>query len=188
MDKRKVWVLVGLLAATNLITGALLFPRLQFYLVAQVEQRRPNLTNAKLRGASLAGANLQGARLVTADLRGADLRKADLRNTQLIGTDLRKANLAGADLRGACLRSCVGVLEDKGWTIVHECTDLRGADLRGADLRGADLIMLVHIDGREIPSRWGAEGNVVMTGALYDTNTRWPKGFDPKYHGARLMD
>ena len=43
--------------------------------------------------------------------------------------------------------------------------NLRQADLRGAKLMGADL-----------------------TGARYDTDTKWPEGFDPVAAGAVLVD
>jgi uncharacterized protein YjbI with pentapeptide repeats len=48
--------------------------------------------------------------------------------------------------------------------------DLSGADLRGIDLSGADL------------------QNAGLEGAIYDDDTRWPDGFDPDRHGARLRE
>jgi uncharacterized protein YjbI with pentapeptide repeats len=88
------------------------------------------------------------------DLRNADLRNADLNGTLFRDTDLRDANLAGADLTNVTF-----------WHV-----DLRGANLVGAqvgpnwfyrsDLRNANL-------------RWNKTGTV-----LYDSQTKWPKGFD----------
>jgi uncharacterized protein YjbI with pentapeptide repeats len=50
---------------------------------------------------------------------------------------------------------------------------LAGADLSGADLRGVDLSG-AHLEGAR------------LVGAIYNDDTRWPGGFDPHTHGARL--
>jgi hypothetical protein len=72
----------------------------------------------------------------------------------------RTAKLHPLALRGQDLRR-----EDlSGACLVN--TDLSDTDLRGADLSGADL------------------ENACLRGALYDGQTRWPAGFDPKRHGA----
>ena len=70
-----------------------------------------------------------------------------------------RARLAGADLRGAGLRGAA----------LREA-DMQGAWLDGADLTDADL------RGTELAR------------AHYDRFTRWPAGFDPQAHGARLED
>jgi hypothetical protein len=87
---------------------------------------------------------------------------AKLRGFNLSGTNLRRANLAAADLREANLEGA-------------DLTDanLAGADLTDANLRGADLT------GASLA---GAD----LTGVVYDVQTRWPVGFDPKPQGARL--
>jgi hypothetical protein len=102
-----------------------------------------------------------GSVLTYARLRRAQWRGVDLRGVTLSGADLRDANLRGADLRLARL-----------W---DGCL-LYGADLRGADLRGTDL--------------WGVfpDMSTDYRGATYDTHTRWPAGFDPRAHEARLVD
>ena len=58
---------------------------------------RPNLVDAKLRGANLVGANLRDANLTRADLTGAHLLQADLNRAILIEADLasRGATLGG---------------------------------------------------------------------------------------------
>jgi len=63
-------------------------------------------------------------------------------------------DLTGADLTGARLGPAVLAR-----------TSLRRANLRGADLRAY-------------------EGGADMTGAIYDSSTRWPSHFDPHQHGA----
>src|SRR5439155_7524193 len=57
--------------------------------------------------------------------------------------------------------------------------DLTGADLRGASLRNADLT------GADL--RGASLHGAILTGARYDARTRWPPGFDPKRHGAKLV-
>ena len=81
-----------------------------------------------------------------------------------------------ADLRGAKIDETTQI--DAKWRLVWEIVnqgaasrdlhqvDLRGADLTGADLTGADL------------------QGVYLKRAVYDTETRWPVGFDPDAHGA----
>jgi hypothetical protein len=49
-------------------------------------------------------------------------------------------------------------------------TDLSDTDLRGVDLSGAIL------------------ENVSLHNAIYDSQTRWPDGFDPRRGGARRVD
>ena len=87
-------------------------------------------------------------------LRGARLRRASLSDLDLRAADLRRADLSGARLTGALL---IGALT-------------READLRGADLCGA--VVMTPLD----------EAN--LSGARYDTETRWPPHFDPGDAGA----
>ena len=89
----------------------------------------------------------------------------DLSRADLAGANLREANLNGADLRAAKL-----------WL-----ADLGGADLRRANLRNTDLreSNLVGADLRETNLQ-----DTNLTGARYDSNTRWPSGFDPLSSGA----
>src|SRR5262249_45825322 len=51
------------------------------------------------------------------------------------------------------------------WRTTFDHCDLREADLRGAQLEGANL-----------------------KGCVYDCLTRWPPGFRPEEHGARLVE
>jgi hypothetical protein len=118
------------------------------------------LNGALLRGARLPGAHLRAANICESNLAGADLTGADLRDAELQGTDLRRADLAHANLSGAGLAG-----------VDLSSTNLRGANLTGARLEGGDDFS-------------GAD----LTGAVYDRHTRWPLGFDPRKHGARLEE
>ena len=75
------------------------------------------------------------------------------------GQFLESRALRGRDLRGVDLTNARLRYADMS------DTDLRGVDLTGADLEGAFL-----------------------TNALYDANTRWPDGFNPRKRGARLVE
>lgn len=91
----------------------------------------------------------------SADTFVADLSGARLAGAVLPGSKLAKVNLKGADLSRADLTHAV-----------LAGADLQGAKLQGANLTAADL------------------ANVNLTGALYDSQTRWPQGFVPAQHGA----
>ena len=107
-------------------------------------------------GATLDGINWRAAWLEGGRLAGASLRRARLEWANLSFADLRKANLEYASLNDSTL---------DGADLTG--TNLRNTDLRWTSLRGAKL----------------AEAD--LTGALYDDNTVWPDGFDPKARGAR---
>ncbi len=123
------------------------------------------LTRPKRNGPQLAGAKLVKWDLTLADLRwgnlsGADLTSANLIHAELEGADLSNANLSSAILTGA------GLKDAKVSGASFGQADLSGADLRGVDLSMAQLT--------------GAN----FKHALYDRETTWPDGFDPKAAGA----
>jgi uncharacterized protein YjbI with pentapeptide repeats len=108
-----------------------------------------------------------------AELARAELPRAPLSFAVLRGANLVGANLAGADLEGAvlsCTPSWPMLTIPQALSVAH----LAGANLTGANVRGVDfrLIYLARVN---------------FTGAVYDTHTRWPKGFDPQKHGAVLI-
>lgn len=84
----------------------------------------------------------------------AKLSGKDLSGMELFETDFSKADLQGTNLSNAEMGRA----------------DLYAADLSGADLRGADLNMANFNDA-------------VLTGAKYDCNTQFPRGFTPADRG-----
>jgi hypothetical protein len=88
--------------------------------------------------------------LENVDLRGAQLDGYDVPRTCFVGSNLAGASLVDADLRKASMSNTI----------------LLGANLAGADLSGADL------------SAADLEGTVV-TGVVFDSETKWPPGFRP---------
>ncbi len=88
----------------------------------------------------------------------AMLSNANLRDAEMRGVDLRQADLHLADLSRADLRTA----------------DLRAANFRGTDLRAADL-------------REARLGGTDLRHSLYNEDTQWPAGFDPRAAGAVSM-
>lgn len=152
-----------------------------------------NLTNATMKGANLKDADAQGARFTTADLTGADLRGINLKQATLEDAKFVKANLSGTDVYLAYgfkqddetikktkrmledARVDLSILKERNGTITFKEADLRkaklhgsldGVDFRRADLRGANLGDTTDAD----KAKW--------RGAIYDTSTRWPNGFE----------
>ena len=117
-----------------------------------------NLIDAKLQGANLASANLIGMDLIGVNLKGAFLRWTKFQNA-----DLTDANLSGAYLKWANLQ---------GATLIN--ADLRYANLTEADLRGADLTKI----------KWTFfwSNTVDFNKAIYNEDTKFPKGLDPEKH------
>jgi len=110
---------------------------------------------AYLADANLGFADLRGANLFGAKLPRANLGKSNLRKSILRASELQNASLNCADLAGA----------DLHWA------DLRGADMSQADLTGAKLEGVLNLD------------TVYLAGALYDSSTIFPQGFDTTRRG-----
>lgn len=115
-------------------------------------------------GVSLVGADLSNAPLAWGDLAGIDLHRACLAFADCLGADFHGADLSAADLL---------------------CADLAGADLHGADLSYGRL-QDVDLCGADL--RAARLEGAMLAGALYDSFTRWPDGFDPGPAGALNAD
>jgi uncharacterized protein YjbI with pentapeptide repeats len=93
------------------------------------------------------------------DLRNTDLRGAEFYNVHLEWTDFWGAHLDGAQFWGAVLRNAK-----------LERAHLNRANLRAAKLEGASL------------------ENADVTEAIFDRETVWPAGFDPRGRGAVFIE
>jgi len=138
------------------------------------------LTLATFNNAILNGANFQEADLTSASFYDAQMVKADFRAAIITGTglqraDLSEANFQGVDLGNVSFQNC----KMKGANLrnAKRIGDCQKTDLRGADLRGAVFTCTVYY-------MTGCR----LTGAKYDKNTRWPKGFDVEASGAVLTE
>lgn len=133
------------------------FPKLQL--------RRIDLRNAQLKGASF-----QGSDFSYADLRGADLSKADLRNCYFNEANLTGVNLSGANLQGAYFIKSYLIKADLSKANIKEAY-LTGSFVTRANFSKADLCG-AFLNGTHI-------GGADFRGAVYDSSTRFDKGFDP---------
>lgn len=123
---------------------------------------RTHFENTKFIHANMTNSRFRFSVFKGCDLRNADLRNADLRFVLFWHADLRGANLANARLSGASI-----------WN-----TDLNGANLTGADLHSA---WFYQSDLRS------ANFKKAGMGIMYDSQTKWPKGFDADKDGG-FMD
>lgn len=171
--------------------------------VPGADLRWANLAGADLIGARLDGADLQSASLEKAKLIDASLMQARLTDAFFMSADLRDADLYGADLSGAQLiavqlQSAVMTASHLNGALLYQA-DLTNADLSGADLRGADLTEAT-LSGVDFGGRrtgcievegvgWLVAAFVEPTPceveptpwAIYDNETKWPKGFTPSW-------
>jgi uncharacterized protein YjbI with pentapeptide repeats len=157
--------------------------------LTEADLRRADLTEADLRGAYLEGANLEGAILEGANLEGAIFLSANLAGSRFMQADLTGAYLREAVLTGAHLT----------WANLTSA-DLRGANLRGANLTWANLTQASFVEANltEPDGLTGAKfmrANLTganlegarLEGVLYDSDTKWPSGFDLEAAGLRLL-
>jgi len=118
-----------------------------------------HLSGENLSFANLTGATVTGTDLVNSTLFGIDLSFTDLVGTNLSFSDLSFANLTGADLSFARL----------------PFADLSGADLSFADLDDSDL-RNANLSGAKLSNI--KLSKTALAGALYDSFTIFPTGFD----------
>ncbi len=138
--------------------------------------KRASLRNANFQEANLlapqlqrtiaVGASFARARLEVSDFSGSVLGPADFVDAYLMGAQFNRANLAGARFARACLSRAT----------FSSLTEVNEAIFTGADLSMTDF------SGME---REGLEG-ADLRGALADSETKWPKGFDPAKAGVRF--
>lgn len=118
-----------------------------------------DLSRGSLRWADLRNASLENAKLGGADLCGLDLRDAKATNASFKGADLCAANFGRAALESADFS-----FSDLSYA------KFQGAILRGSTLTGADLSAVDFSDADL--------SDAILAGALYDSETKWPQGFD----------
>jgi uncharacterized protein YjbI with pentapeptide repeats len=139
--------------------------------------------DAEFPGALLPFARLANTHLGWSNLAGANLFEADLSASELSGANLSRATLRGARLA----RADLAAYRDEGTLVVVDLShaDLRQSNLRGTDLSAADLRAA---DLRDADLSGANLKDAKLAGATYDANTHWPAGFDPRRHGAKLVE
>ena len=124
-----------------------------------------NLTEANLENVNLRGADLRDANLTEANLENANLKVADLRDAKLIRVNLRGVDLTEADLRKASLTGA----------------NLSGADLRGCRIRGSNFADVDFRNTNLTGTKTQLTGVSTLRGAIYNDETKFPEGFNPKF-------
>jgi uncharacterized protein YjbI with pentapeptide repeats len=127
-----------------------------------------DLSEQVLRNAQFAGLELEGFCFDSADLAGADFTGSDLYGANLMDARCDDCSFRNADLRGAAFFRA----------------SLRRADLRNARLGPNNMLTPSDVSGVDFTDALleGAD----FTAASYDTETKFPAGFDPLQRGLHL--
>lgn len=126
----------------------------------------------RMNGANFSDMTIENTTFEQCDLAGADFEEAVFKGAckfyrvTMNGADLEEADFGGATFDSVNFRGA-NLSETKNFGSVNR-VNFDGADLSGADLSG--------ISGSMEDIRW--------EGALYDDETKFPKGIDPKAVGA----
>jgi uncharacterized protein YjbI with pentapeptide repeats len=153
----------------------------------------PDLSAAKLSGASLPDANLAGARLRAADFRDATLAGADLRGADLMQADLSGAWVSGANLEraevtsGRLVNAEASGLKAEG--LIAYQADLRSARLINCELEEADFTDANLSDARMQKFRFGGAhfARATLDGTYFsEADLRGAKRTDADWSRARL--
>jgi uncharacterized protein YjbI with pentapeptide repeats len=113
------------------------------------------LANRELEGICFDSSDLRGSDFTGADLYGANLSDGNFDSCVFVGADLRWAYMYRASFRNADMRDVRFSLSELASPL-----DLSSVDFSNANLDGADF-----------------------TGAIYDSETVFPDGFDPAARG-----
>jgi uncharacterized protein YjbI with pentapeptide repeats len=116
------------------------------------------LAGRELEGISFDGSDLQGSDFSGADLYGAFLCDSKFDSCLFVQADLRSAFMFRVSFRNADMRGARFSLNQMGGALF-----LRAVDFSNANLEEADF-----------------------TGALYDSDTIFPNGFNPEERGLKL--
>lgn len=180
------------------LVGFLFVILLSLFMVRQpwgLIRHLPDAQDANLSGLDLRHIYIDGC--TGATFEGANLRDADLRHACLVHCDLNmhKVNLQGADLSYAFL-SIVNLKEAdmRGANLNHAeiyQVDFTGTDFRDASLgfyaRGRIEMGNVNLCGADLSEVKEMQNIYTWEGAVYDSTTLWPNGFDPASKGAVLF-
>lgn len=116
------------------------------------------LAGLELEGISFDGSDLRGSDFSGSDLYGANLCDTNLELCKFVNADLRSAFIARVSFRNADLHGARFSLDEMGGALRLNEVDFSDANLDGAD----------------------------FTGAIYDSMTIFPIGFNPDSRGLKL--
>lgn len=130
---------------------------------------KAKLPRIDLTGAQLEGANFKDADLTEAYLAEAHMKNAILQDVTATGAKLANANLTGVVLENADFRGANMIKVNLSGAKLAN-TKLNNANLQEADLRGANL------EGVTLEK-------TIFQGAIYNSTTQFPDGFNPATEG-----
>jgi uncharacterized protein YjbI with pentapeptide repeats len=119
--------------------------------------RNASLASRELEGISFDGSDLQGSDFTGADLYGAILSDSNFDRCVFMDADVRYAHMFRVSFRHADMRCARFSLDEMGGSLLLSAVDFSEANLEGAD----------------------------FTGAVYDSETIFPAGFNPEERGLR---
>jgi uncharacterized protein YjbI with pentapeptide repeats len=119
--------------------------------------RNALLAGLELEGISFDGSDLRGSDFSGSDLYGANLSDTNLESCKFVNADLRSAFISRVSFRNADLRGARFSLDEMGGALSLNEVDFSDANLDGAD----------------------------FTGAIYDSMTVFPSGFNPEIRGLK---
>ena len=119
--------------------------------------RNASLAGRELEGISFDGSDLQGSDFTEADLYGAFLCDSNFESCVFTDADLRSAFMHKVSFRHADMRRARLSLNEMGGSLTLNAVDFSNANLDGAD----------------------------FAGAVYDSETIFPQGFNPEERGLR---
>ncbi len=178
------------LSEANLQKAYLSKANLQKAYLSKANLQDARLYRANLQGASLSEAQLQKARLYRANFQQAILDAANLQNASLLVTKLQQSYLEEANLQKAILfRADLSGADLSGANLQQarlSRTNLKEADLLGANLRGTDLSR-ANLQDALYSDKTTSEAACARLYITYPCPTIFPKGFDPKAAGMKLI-
>lgn len=149
-----------------------------------------NLTSfvrSKFRNSLLEHCSLQETNLSFSDFRGCsfignNFRQATFVNCYLQESDFAKSLFYGVDFQNSIFENCEFPETVFSLCNLDNCdfrdTNLRQANFKGADLRTTKLPTEYHAQLRD-----PLDQRSLLDGAIYNSDTQFPKGFSPLEHG-----
>ena len=117
--------------------------------------RNAQMVNLELERISFDRSDLSGSDFTGSDLYGSFLSETNMSGCKMQGVDLRCSYIDGVCFRGSDLRNARFSRDELGGGLTLHAVDFTGANLEGAD----------------------------FSGAIYDSTTAFPEGFDPAQRG-----
>ena len=131
--------------------------------IDSITSSKLQLQHAEFKKANFKEVNLEGADFTDANLTSANFEGADLSYAIFTEANMHNVNLLHADISGAMFCGAIFAKTDLK-NVDFGCSYIRYASFAGADIREAKI------------------ENAHLKKAIWDDNTKFPEGLDPKTH------